>query len=116
MKRIRGGFTAEKQEGWRLKARKTSLVLIALTVVVLLIIPHIGNISAYYADMKTKVNHAVIGFNEIEIDEAFEEPDEIDPGDVVNKTVRVKNTGSVVQQIKRCFNRHIILGCFQVLA
>lgn len=77
-----------------MKARKTSLVLIALTVAVLLIIPHIGNISAYYSDMETKVNHAVIGFNEIEIDEAFEEPDEIDPGDVINKTVRVKNTGS----------------------
>lgn len=69
-------------------------LLLLLAVTALLIIPQIGKTLSYYSDTKTKVNHAVMGFNEIEIEEEYEEPDEIKPGAVIDKTVRVKNTGN----------------------
>ncbi len=69
-------------------------IVFLLAVTVMLIIPSIGKAVSYYSDTETKVNHAVIGFNEIEIEEEFEEPEDIEPGDVINKTVKVKNTGN----------------------
>ena len=73
--------------------RYGSLVFL-LAVTALLIIPFIGRTAAYYSDTETKVNHAVMGFNEIKIEEDFDEPEEIRPGDVVNKTVKVVNAGN----------------------
>ena len=69
-------------------------LLMLLAVMVLLLISYIGKTVSYYSDTESKVNHAVMGYNEIEIKEAFEEPEEVKPGDVISKTVRVKNTGN----------------------
>jgi len=77
-----------------LKNRKYGPLLCLLTITALLVIPLIGRTAAYYSDTEEKVNHAVMGFNEIEIKEDFEEPEDIHPGDVVSKTVKVKNTGN----------------------
>ena len=65
-----------------------------LAAVLLMIIAFIGRTAAYYTDTETQVNHAVMGFNEVEIIEDFEEPEDVEPGDVVSKTVKVKNTGN----------------------
>lgn len=69
-------------------------LLMLLAVTVLLLISYIGKTVSYYSDTESKVNHAVMGYNEIEIKEEFEEPEEVKPGDVISKTVRVKNTGN----------------------
>lgn len=77
-----------------MKTGKYGSLLLLLVAVVLLIIPFIGKTLSYYSDTETQVNHAVMGFNEVEITEEFEEPEEIKPGDVVAKVVKVKNTGN----------------------
>ena len=82
------------QGGSRMNMKRYGPLLLLLAVTALLIIPQIGKTLSYYSDTETKVNHAVMGFNEIEIEEEFEEPDEIKPGAVIDKTVRVKNTGN----------------------
>lgn len=76
-----------------MKMKRYGPLLLLLAVAALLIIPQIGKTLSYYSDAEEKVNHAVMGYNEIEIEEDYEEPDEIEPGDIINKTVKVKNTG-----------------------
>ena len=77
-----------------MKIKRYGPLLFLLVAVTLLITPFIGKTLSYYSDTETKVNHAVLGFNEIEIDEDYEEPDDIEPGDVVNKTVKIRNIGN----------------------
>lgn len=77
-----------------MKIKRYGPLLFLLAAVTLLITPFIGKTLSYYSDMETKVNQAVLGFNEIEIDEDYEEPDDIEPGDVVNKTVKIRNIGN----------------------
>ena len=77
-----------------MKRKRYGPLFLFLAVTVLLLISYIGKTVSYYSDTESKVNHAVMGFNEIEIEEDYEEPDEIKPGDVVSKTVKVKSTGN----------------------
>ena len=77
-----------------MKIKRYGPLLFLLAAVALLITPYIGKTLSYYSDTETKVNHAVLSFNEIEIDEDYEEPDDIEPADVVNKTVKIRNIGN----------------------
>lgn len=77
-----------------MKIKRYGPLLFLFVAVALLITPYIGKTLSYYSDTETKVNHAVMGFNEIEIEEDFEEPEDIKPGDIINKKVSVKNTGN----------------------
>ena len=77
-----------------MKLKQYLLGVMVLALAAFLVIPYISPTIAYYSDSETEVNHAVMGYNEIEIQEDFEEPEEITPGDLINKTVRVKNVGN----------------------
>lgn len=52
-----------------------------------------GSIAAYLTDADQAINTVTVGSNEIEIIEEFTPPDEVYPGDVIPKDVKVKNTG-----------------------
>lgn len=68
-----------------------------LAVLVCLVLPGINGINAYLADGKTTVNSLSVGSNKIEIEEEFTPPpiDEVKPGKVITKNVKICNTGSV---------------------
>lgn len=51
------------------------------------------SVNAYLADGDTVTNPFEVGGNRIEIIEEFTPPDELQPGSVITKTVRVKNIG-----------------------
>ena len=80
--------------GVKMNMKRYGPLVLLLAVTALLIIPAIGKTVSYYSDTETQVNHAVMGFNEIEIEEDYDEPEEVEPGDVVAKVVKVKNTGN----------------------
>ena len=52
-----------------------------------------GTAYAYLTDRDSAVNQTVLGGNRIEVEEEFTPPEELEPGSVFSKAVRVKNTG-----------------------
>lgn len=71
--------------GWR----RAMLVILLLGVIA----AASGTVYAYLTDRDSSVNQTVIGGNRIEVVEEFTPPDELIPGSVFAKAVRVKNVG-----------------------
>lgn len=83
----------------------------ALLVLLVFTAMNIENISAYFSDSNGKVNTFVLGYNEIDIVEEFDEPEKVRPGDEIKKMVNVSNTGNTdcYVRVKAVFS-HNILG------
>ena len=73
--------------------RKAKAIKIVLGILACAVILSMTGIMAYLADGETAVNQSVIGGNRVEIVEEYDPPEEVKPGTVIHKDVKVKNVG-----------------------
>lgn len=66
---------------------------VIIGIVLLLAVLGIGAISAYLMDADFASNKTTIGGSNITIDEKFDPPAEVHPGDVISKDVKIRNLG-----------------------
>lgn len=83
----------------RLKLTRWTLIAVAFAVLL-----SVSGISAYLADGERIVNQTMVGGNRIEVVETFTPPDEVKPGTVIHKDVKVKNVGH-----SDCYTRVLIV-------
>lgn len=83
----------------RVKITKWPFIAVAFALIL-----SISGISAYLTDGERIENQTVVGGNRIEVVEEFTPPDEVKPGTVIHKDVKVKNTGH-----SDCYTRILIV-------
>lgn len=74
---------------------KKKKILILIPVYLLLFAASFGIAYAYLIGKETKVNEFTVGENTVEVTEDFEPPEELKPGAVIKKDVRITNTGNL---------------------
>jgi hypothetical protein len=71
---------------------KKKIIAVIIGVIVLVVLG-VAAVSAYLIDAETVINQTVVGGNTIEIVEDFDPPEEVKPGTVITKDVKINNLG-----------------------
>ena len=74
--------------------KNKKMIMTILFIILVVLITAVTGIYALFTDKETRSNTMTVGYNNIEIIEDFQPPEEIKPGISFKKDVKVKNTGN----------------------